>query len=130
MEKSKIKILLMEDYPDLTEFYTARLRAADFDVISEDDEDRGIELALKEKPNLAILDISLPKSEDFWFIQEVKKHKEISAMPVIVLTDLFEKSDIERGIKAGASEYLIRQNFTFAEVVDKIKEVLSKKVIR
>jgi two-component system, OmpR family, alkaline phosphatase synthesis response regulator PhoP len=124
MEKPKIKILLMEDYPDLTEFYTGRLRSAGFEVVTEDDEDQGMKLALEEKPDLVILDISLPKAEDFWFIKEMKKHQEISAIPVIILTDLFEEGDIDRGMKAGASEYLIRQNFTFAEVVGKIKEVL------
>jgi DNA-binding response OmpR family regulator len=126
MEKPRIKILLMEDYPDLTEFYVGRLRSAGFEVIPEDDEEQGVKLALKEKPDLVILDISLPKAEDFWFIKEMKKHKEVSAIPVIILTDLFEEDDVNRGMKAGASEYLIRQNFTFAEVVDKIKEVIER----
>lgn len=127
MEKPKIKILLMEDYPDLKEFYTGRLRSAGFEILSEDDEERGIELAIKERPDLVILDISLPKAEDFWFIKEAKKHQEISDIPVIILTDLFEEDDINRGMRAGASEYLIRQNFTFAEVVDKIKKHVSMK---
>lgn len=127
MEKPKIKILLMEDYPDLIEFYSGRLRSAGFEVIHEDDEERGIELAIKERPDVAILDISLPKAEDFWFIKEAKKHQEISAMPVIILTDLFEEEDVKNGMKAGASEYLIRKNFTFAEVIDKIKKHISLK---
>lgn len=117
----------MEDYPDLIEFYSGRLRSAGFEVIHEDDEERGIELAIKERPDVAILDISLPKAEDFWFIKEAKKHQEISAMPVIILTDLFEEEDVKNGMKAGASEYLIRKNFTFAEVIDKIKKHISLK---
>lgn len=126
MEKKKIKILLLEDSSDLTEFYVGHLQAAGFEVLIEDDEAQGLELALKEKPDLAILDISLPKADDFWFIIEVKKHREISNMPVVVLTDLYEEVDIKRGLQAGASAYLVRQNFTFAEVVDKINEVIEK----
>ena len=124
MEKEKKKILLLEDYPDLIEYYTGRLRLAGFEVISEADEERGVELALKERPDLAILDISLPKADDFWFLSEIKKHAEISNLPVIILTDLFEKNDVKRGIEAGASDYLIRQNYTFVEVVDRIKKVI------
>jgi len=126
MEKQKIKILLMEDYPSWTEFYVERLQAAGFEVITEDDEDMGVERALKEKPDLTILDISLPKEEDFRFIGEIKKHEEISTMPVIILTDLSKEEDIKKGMEAGASEYLIRKNFTFAEIIDKINEVLNK----
>jgi DNA-binding response OmpR family regulator len=66
----------------------------------------------------------LPKAEDFGFLNEMKKHQEISAVPVVVLTDLFEEDDIKRGLEAGAVEYLVREKFTFAEVIDKINEVL------
>jgi DNA-binding response OmpR family regulator len=68
----------------------------------------------------------LPKEEDFRFIGEIKKHEEISTMPVIILTDLSKEEDIKKGMEAGASEYLIRKNFTFAEIIDKINEVLNK----
>ena len=66
--KTKPKILLLEDYPDVIEFYVGRLREAGFAVLVEDDEDLGMEAAKKEKPDLIILDISLPKTEDFAFI--------------------------------------------------------------
>jgi DNA-binding response OmpR family regulator len=125
-KEAKQKILLLEDYPDLIEFYVGRLREAGFEVIVEDEEDQGIELARQAKPDLIILDISLPKTDDFGFIVALKKDPALASIPVIILTDLFGEADIENGMKAGASEYLVRANFTFAEVIDKIKEVIEK----
>jgi DNA-binding response OmpR family regulator len=124
--KDKLKILLLEDYPDLIEFYYSRLVEAGFAVIVENDEDRGLETALEEKPDLIILDISLPKADDFGFIKEKKKHSEIAETPVMVLTDLSAESDIRDGLAAGAAEYIVRSNFSFAEVIDKIKKIINK----
>ncbi|HTX86486.1 MAG TPA: response regulator [Candidatus Nanoarchaeia archaeon] len=125
-KKEAPKILLLEDYPDLLGFYSSRLREAGFDLRVESDEDHGLAVALREKPDLIILDISLPKAEDFWFIKETKKHPEIADVPVVILTDLAAPEDIAAGKKAGASAYLIRDNFTFAQVIAKIKEVIEK----
>jgi DNA-binding response OmpR family regulator len=122
----KTKILLLEDYPDVIEFYVSRLREAGFEALVEYDEDHGLDLALRERPAVIILDISLPKTEDFGFISEMKKHPEIAATPVIILTDLFAAEDVEKGKRAGAAAYLVRENFTFTEIIDKIKEVLNK----
>ncbi|MDD5527506.1 MAG: response regulator [Patescibacteria group bacterium] len=126
--EGKLKILLLEDYPDFIEFYVTKLKEAGFEVIVESDEDHGLEMALKEKPDLIVLDISLPKAEDFGFIKEMKKHPEIAATPAVILTDLSSENDIAAGQAAGAAEYIVRDNFTFAEVIDKIKEVIERAI--
>jgi two-component system, OmpR family, alkaline phosphatase synthesis response regulator PhoP len=123
---SSVKILLLEDYPDLIEFYGKGLEKAGFKVLIEDDEDQGLDLAVKEKPDLIILDISLPKDEDFSFVKELKNRQEVANIPVIVLTDLSAEEDVKKGLSAGAAEYLIRKDYIFAEVVDKIKEIINK----
>jgi DNA-binding response OmpR family regulator len=124
--QGKPKILLLEDYPDLIEFYFARLKEAGFAVTVENDEDHGMETALKEKPDLIILDISLPEAEDFGFIKEMKKHPEIADTPVVILTDLSSEEDVKNGLAMGAKEYFVRDNLTFNEVIAKIKEVVDK----
>jgi DNA-binding response OmpR family regulator len=128
MDKQK-KILLLEDYPDLIEFYGKGFRKAGFEVVVEDDEDQGLEMVKKEKPDLIILDISLPKEEDFGFIKKLKGNQEVAGIPVVVLTDLSGDNDVKSGLEAGAAEYLIRKDFIFAEVVDKIKKVIENKKI-
>jgi DNA-binding response OmpR family regulator len=127
-DKKKLKILLLEDYPEMISFYTGKLKEAGFDVIAESDEDHGLTLVQEEKPDLVILDISLPKSDDFAFIKELKKNSKIAAIPVVVLTDLSAQENIDEGINAGAADYLVRDYFTFAEVIDKIKQVIDKQL--
>ena len=127
-DNDKPKILLLEDYPDLIEYYFAKLIEAGFEVVVESDEDNGLKQALKRKPDLVILDISLPKADDFGFIKEMKKHPEIADLPVLVLTDLAAQEEVDAGLAAGASAYLVRDDFTFDEVIAKIKEVIAKQL--
>jgi DNA-binding response OmpR family regulator len=129
-DNDKPKILLLEDYPDLIEYYFARLTEAGFAVTVESDEDHGLKQALKEKPDLVILDISLPQADDFGFIGEMKKHPEIADVPAVILTDLSAREDVAAGLKAGAVEYFVRDDFTFAEVIAKIKEVVDKQKVK
>ena len=124
MSEEKKKILLMEDYPDLIPFYRQRLTEAGFAVEVENDEVAGMKAALKCKPELIIFDISLPENEDFGFIREIKKNPITKAIPVAVLTDLSAPEDVKAGLSAGACEYFVRDDFTFAEVIDRIKEII------
>jgi Response regulators consisting of a CheY-like receiver domain and a winged-helix DNA-binding domain len=124
MSEQKKKILLLEDYPDLIPFYRKRLTEAGFDVEVENDEVAGMKAALKNKPSLIIFDISLPENEDFGFIREIKKNAITKAIPVAVLTDLSAPEDVKAGLAAGASEYFVRDDFTFTEVIDRIKEII------
>lgn len=127
-DEVKPKILLLEDYPDVIEFYFTRLKDAGFSVTVENDEVQGMEAALKIKPDLIILDISLPEADDFGFIKELKSHEEIADVPVLVLTDLSSKEDVKAGMEAGAHEYVVRDDLTFAEVVNKIKKIINKNI--
>jgi DNA-binding response OmpR family regulator len=127
---NKPKILLLEDYPDFLEFYRRRLIEAGFAVTVESDENHGLHSAMVDKPDLIILDISLPQAEDFGFIKEIKKHLELADVPVIVLTDLSSQESVDEGLAVGASEYLVRNDFTFAQVIDKIKEVINHKSMK
>jgi DNA-binding response OmpR family regulator len=130
IEKPNAKILLLEDYSDLIPFYRKRLIEAGFDILVENDEKQGMETAVKEKPDLIILDISLPEVDDFDFIKEAKKNKEIAKIPIVVLTDLSAPEDFALGLAAGASDYFIRDDFTFTEVIDKIREILDKEKLK
>ena len=126
-ESKNNKVLLLEYDPHLLGFYSTQLQDAGFEVFAEDDEDKGLNMALKEKPDIILLDISLPKNDDFGFIREMKNREEIAFIPVVILTDLSQEADIKKGEDCGAVEYLIRDNSTFSEVIKSLKCVLSKK---
>lgn len=121
-----VKVLLLEDDPYFLEAYRSRLSGAGFAVSVEDDEDEGLELAIQEKPDIIILDISLPKKEDFGFIKELKKEPVVGNTPVVILTDLYSDEDKKRGLSYGAAGYLVRDDLSFNEVINKIKEIVKK----
>ena len=116
------KILLVEDDPFLVDIYTTKLREEDFEVVVADDGDKALELVEKEKPDLVLLDIVLPNKDGWEILKEVKtKNKKIK---VIILSNLGQKEEVEKGMRLGAEKYLIKSNFTPSEVVEEIKKLI------
>jgi DNA-binding response OmpR family regulator len=120
------RILLLEDDPYFFELYSNRLRGGDFEVLAEADEDEGLKKALVEKPDAIILDISLPKEDDFSFIPSLKQHPEASSIPIIILTDLDDDISKKKGFSLGASDYLIRDEVSFSDIAQSVKKVSGK----
>ena len=123
----KKKILLIEDEQMLVELYKDKLKREKFKVISTIEAEEGIELAKKEKPDLILLDILLPKKNGLFFLRELKKHPEISSIPIIVFSNYDDPETKREAIKLGAEEYLIKTNHTPQEVVERLKQYLSQK---
>jgi DNA-binding response OmpR family regulator len=122
-----IKLLLLEDDPFLLKFYLERFKSFGFNLFIEDDEDEGFDLALSCRPDVIILDISLPKGDDFDFITKIKNNPILSQTPVVVLTDLNDEYDKKRGLAAGAQEYMVRDELPLQEVADKIRALVAIK---
>ncbi|MBI4812641.1 response regulator [Candidatus Falkowbacteria bacterium] len=127
MAENKIKILLVEDDPFLLNMYATKFELENFKVIVAEDGEKGVKLAMKESPDIILLDIILPKMNGFEVLKKLKDDKELSKIPVILLTNLSQKNEIEQGLAMGAKDYLIKAHFMPSEVVDKIKEVLKSK---
>lgn len=126
MPQAKIKILLVEDDSFLLGMYASKFEMEDFSVIIAEDGDKAIRLALKESPDIILLDILLPKTDGFEVLRQLKANSATAAIPVILLTNLSQKDKIEQGLKMGAKDYLIKAHFMPSEVVDKIKKILDK----
>lgn len=122
MEKKKI--LIIEDEPTLQKALTEFLTEEDFSVFSALDGETGIALAKKEKPDLVLLDIILPKKDGYEVLGELKGNEETKRIPVMLLTNLESPEDIDRAFEKGASTYLVKSNYKLEEVVGKIKETL------
>jgi len=125
MPDKKIKILLVEDDSFLLSMYTTKFELENFQVITAEDGEKGLKLAIKEPVDIILLDIILPKMNGFEVLENIKKNNELIKIPVILLTNLSQKSDIEKGLSMGADDYIIKAHFTPAEVVDKVKKVLN-----
>ena len=126
MPKEKIKILLIEDDPFLLNMYATKFELENFKVVMAEDGEKGLKTAIKEIPDIILLDIMLPKMDGFEVLKGLKEEKSTQAIPVILLTNLSQKEEVERGLSMGANDYLIKAHFMPSEVVDKIKEVLKK----
>jgi DNA-binding response OmpR family regulator len=125
MAKKKIKILLVEDDSFLLNMYATKFELENFDVVVAEDGEKGIRMAKTEKPDIILLDIMLPKIDGFDVLKALKKSQETSNLPVILLTNLSQKDDIDKGLALGAVDFLIKAHFMPSEVVEKIKKILS-----
>lgn len=126
MPKEKIKILLVEDDSFLLGMYTTKFELDGFKVIMAEDGEKAIRVALKELPDIILLDIVLPKLSGFEVLKQLKLEPTIAKIPVVILTNLSQRDEIEQGLKMGAKDYLIKAHFMPSEVVEKIKKVLNK----
>ena len=126
MPKEKTKILLVEDDTFLLGMYATKFELEDFKVIMAEDGEKAVRAAAKELPDIILLDIILPKLSGFEVLKQIKAQAATAKIPVILLTNLSQRDEIEQGLKMGAEDYLIKAHFMPSEVVEKIKKVLNK----
>jgi len=126
MTKNKIKILLVEDDSFLLSMYATKFELEGFKVVMAEDGEKAVRLAGKEAPDIILLDIILPKLNGFEVLRQLKANSQTALIPVILLTNLSQREEIEQGLNMGAQDYLIKAHFMPSEVVDKIKKVLNK----
>ncbi len=119
-----MKILLIEDDKFLRELITQKLIKESYDVSEAIDGEEGMERIKKLKPDLVLLDLILPGIDGFEVLSRMKEDVSVSQIPVIILSNLGQKDDVEKGLKLGAVDYLIKAHFTPGEIINKIKTVL------
>lgn len=125
MPKSKsLNILIVEDDVFLADLYKTKFTLEGFKVSVANDGEKGLEMAIKNLPDIILLDLVLPKMSGFDILKEVKADVKAKNIPVILLTNLSQKSDVEKGLKLGADDYLIKAHFMPSEVVEKIKRLV------
>lgn len=124
--ESPLKILIIEDDEFLLRMYSAKLEMEGYKIITATAGDRGLRLADKEQPDLILLDLLLPKKDGFQVLKELRADSETKDIPVIVLTNLSQKKDIDRCFSLGINDYLIKAHFVPSEVIIKIKRILER----
>ncbi len=114
-------ILLVEDDPFLIDIYTTKFKEAGFSVEVASDGEEGLRKLNEEKFDLLVLDIVLPQIDGWEILRKIKNLKDLK---IVVLSNLGQKGEVEKGLKLGATKYLIKAHYTPSQVVDEIKEVL------
>lgn len=119
------KIMLVEDDNNLREIYEARLLAEGYEIVSAEDGEQALALAVKEKPDLIISDVMMPKISGFDMLDILRSTPETRDTKVIMMTALSQAEDKTRADKLGADRYLVKSQVTLEDVAKVAKEVLS-----
>lgn len=122
----KAKILIVEDDKFLNKLYSDKLNRSGFYVLGTISAEEGLNRALMEKPDLILLDLVLPQKSGFEVLSELKLSPETKKIPVVILTNLGQESDIKRGLDLGAVAYLIKTDFSVNQLPELVKEYLAK----
>lgn len=121
---TKKNILIIEDDEFFRELVSKELASAGFAVSAAVDGKKGLEKVQSSKPDLVLLDLLLPNVDGFEVLATLKKDSKTASIPVIILSNLDSKEDIEKGLKLGASDFLIKSQFASDEIIAKIKGFL------
>ncbi|HUP26442.1 MAG TPA: response regulator [Candidatus Limnocylindrales bacterium] len=119
------KIMLVEDDNNLREIYEARLLAEGYEIVSAKDGEEALALAVKEKPELIISDVMMPKISGFDMLDILRSTPEIKNTKVIMMTALSQAEDKARADKLGADRYLVKSQVTLEDVARVAHEVIS-----
>lgn len=118
------KIVFVEDELGLQKAVSQLLKQEGFEVFSATDGEQGMELILKEKPDLVILDLILPKIPGVEILRRIKENPETKTIPVIILTNVEDLEKIRETAEMDIKGYLVKSEYTLNEVVEKVKQIL------
>lgn len=119
------KIMLVEDDNNLREIYEARLLAEGYEIVSAKDGEEALAMAVKEKPDLIISDVMMPKISGFDMLDILRSTPETKNTKVIMMTALSQVEDKTRADKLGADRYLVKSQVTLEDVAKVARDVLS-----
>jgi CheY-like chemotaxis protein len=111
-----VKVLFVEDDPTVAQMYRLKLELDGYQVVMAKDGEEGLELAASLKPDLIFLDIRLPKMGGLDVLEQLRRATETRNTPVVILSNYGERELVERGLKLGALEYLIKSQTTPARL--------------
>ncbi|KKT30101.1 hypothetical protein A3G55_02250 [Candidatus Giovannonibacteria bacterium RIFCSPLOWO2_12_FULL_44_25] len=120
------KVLIVDDDAFLLDMYSIKFKESGFSVEIARNGEEAISKAKSASPDVILLDIVMPKMDGLAVMRELKKGI-VPDSTIIILTNLGQKEDVERGLKSGADDYIVKAHFTPSEVVSKVKNLLIKR---
>lgn len=120
------KILLVEDDQSLREIYSIRLTAEGYEIVTAGDGEEALASAVREKPDLILSDVMMPKISGFDMLDILRQTPETKDIKVIMMTALSSEDQRERGNALGADRYLVKSQVGIEDVVNAVHEVLEK----
>lgn len=124
------KLIIVEDDPFLLSILAEKLKEAHFDIETAIDGEDGLNKIKSGNFDLVLLDMVLPKIDGFKILEELRDDKKLKKIPVIILSNLYDKNNIDKAILLGAKEYIVKAYNTPEEIVLKIKSFLVKEGVK
>ena len=124
--RDKPVVLAADDDEDILGLVTFRLERAGYTVIVARDGEEALELAFREQPDLAVLDVMMPKVDGFEVTRRLRADEATRRMPIILLTAKSQEADVQQGFDAGADDY-IRKPFSPDELRVRVQAILGRR---
>jgi DNA-binding response OmpR family regulator len=119
-------VLAADDDADILELVTFRLERSGYTVLQAHDGEEALQLALERTPDLAVLDVMMPKLDGFELTRRLRAEESTRRMPIILLTARAQDADVQQGFDAGADDY-IRKPFSPQELRSRVQAVLARR---
>jgi DNA-binding response OmpR family regulator len=118
-------VLVADDDPDILNLVTLRLERDGYDVVGARDGERAVEQALERSPDLALIDVSMPKLDGYQVTERLRGNDATRTIPIILLTARVQETDVARGIEAGADDYVTKP-FATGELRSRVQAALGR----
>lgn len=127
MEKNGKKLLIIDDEEMIREPLVESFELEGFDVISASDGEDGLMKAIEIKPDLILVDLTMPKMDGLTMINKLRENEVGKNIPVIVFTNTSDAEKISQAIEKGACEFLIKADWKLNDLIKKVKDRLGMK---
>ena len=117
------KILIVEDERDIADLIGFNLERHGYSILKAHDGIAGTEMALRERPDLIVLDLMLPGRDGYGVFKELRRDARTAQIPVIMLTDKTGAKETMTGLKAGADDYIPKDIFAAEHLMDTLREL-------
>ena len=125
-EREQPVVLAADDDEDILALVTFRLERSGYTVLQARDGEEALELARERKPDLAVLDVMMPKLDGLELTRRLRAEEATSRMPIILLTARAQDTDVQQGFDAGADDY-IRKPFSPQELRSRVQAMLGRR---
>jgi len=119
-------VLCADDEDDILQLLVFRLGRSGYAVLQAHDGEEALEIALRERPDLAVLDVMMPKLDGYELTRRLREEEATRRMPIILLTARAQDTDVDRGFDAGADDY-IRKPFSPQELSRRVQAILGRR---
>jgi len=125
VEQPAQRVLVADDDPDILSLVAFRLERSGFEVLRASDGEEALRLAIAEAPDLALLDVSMPKLDGYEVTQQMRANEKTTRIPIILLTARAQETDMAAGLAAGADDY-IKKPFSPQELGARVETLLGR----